>query len=186
MAGVHVLGKPLSGLGLLVLLAFCAGYLIAGEPNTFPATSGYNLDGKKYDVPGDFQGTNNLVIVTFQREQQKDADRWAAAARQIESSNSDFRYYEIAAMERRNSVLRWWWDSFMRKAIREQQTRDRTIIVYVNKHEFRDQLSIPDEKDVHVLLITHSGQILWHVQGGLTEEKRNALTETLSSQHHPQ
>ena len=166
-----------------VLVAFGFLCIAFAENPVFPSISGYNLDGRLYQVPADFQGSSNLVILTFQREQQKDADGWAVAARKLEVLFPEFRYHEITAMEHRNVLLRWWWDSFIRKGIHDPETRDRTVVVYVSKRDFRQQLLIPDEKEIHLLLISRNGEIFWRARGVVDQAKQDALQQQLALLH---
>lgn len=148
---------------------------------SFPEVSGVSLERKKYDLPRGFAGGNNLVIITFQREQQKDADTWVDTARQFERTSPGFHYYELAALERRGLLSRWWWESFMRNGTSDEEIRSRTIVLYVNKKQFRQELNIPDEKQVYSALVSHDGAVLWHSTGPLDENKRMALLQQLNS-----
>ena len=48
----------------------------------FPNVSGSNLERKRLELPDDFAGQINIVLVAFQRWQQAEVDTWIPAARQ--------------------------------------------------------------------------------------------------------
>jgi hypothetical protein len=65
----------------------------------------------------------------------------------------------------------------MRAGIPDSTARERTVTLYLDKAAFRRQLDIPDERDVHVLLVTRDGEIVWRTAGALSEDKRLELIE---------
>src|SRR5665213_237746 len=72
----------------------------------FPAIEATDLDHARLNLPQNFAGQLNLVIISFEREQQPEVDTWIQAAHEIESSHSKFRFYELLAMPHQNVLYR--------------------------------------------------------------------------------
>lgn len=149
----------------------------------FPSIQAKSLDGKQFHLPQDFGGQVNLVIVSFAREQQHIVDSWVPAAREMEAAHLNLRYYEIPAMSRQNFFYRWWFDAALRSNTVDTQLRTRILTAYVNMHTFLASLHIKNEKNVTVLLIDHSGRVLWQTAGLYTAEKQASLDATLTANH---
>jgi hypothetical protein len=72
----------------------------------------------------------------------------------------------------------------MRAGIPDPATRARTITLYLDKAGFRESLDIENEANIWLYLFDRSGQVLWRVEGGFTEEKgatlRDIVIQTLA------
>ena len=58
----------------------------------FPKVSGSNLEGRKFNVPGDFEGERNLAFVPFQR--------WHLDLAPVVVSSGEWRWLEKALVQR--------------------------------------------------------------------------------------
>jgi len=148
---------------------------------SFPSVSGSDLEGKKHRLPNDFEGSLNIVIVAFRREQTDLIEGWTGSLEEIERKNLTIRFYELPVLSRSYSPLRWWIDGGMRAGIADKKARKRTITVYTAKRSFKNQLAIPNEETIYIFLVDKSGKILWRSVGDFNEEKiqqlRNSLEE---------
>jgi hypothetical protein len=166
---------------ICLLTATLALTLRAQQAAVFPHLTASNLAKQKMTLPKDFAGTTNLLLIAFEREQQKDIDTWLPAAREIEAAHSTFRYYELPTIGRSNPVFRWYLDSAMRSGIQDGTTRSRTITLYVDKQDFRRTLDIPSESAISVLLVDKNGKVLWRATGDFTEEKKANLLDEIKA-----
>ena len=66
----------------------------------FPKVEASNLDKRQLHLPGDFEGDRNLLLVAFERHQQKDVDTWLREMKGFEKLDPNFRYYELPTIER--------------------------------------------------------------------------------------
>ncbi|HTU49679.1 MAG TPA: hypothetical protein VMF56_03740 [Acidobacteriaceae bacterium] len=149
-----------------------------GEFATIQATS---LNGVRMNLPADFAGQLNLVIITFAREQQQEVDSWIPAARQVESSHSQFRYYELPTMSRENLLYRWWFDEALRSNTTDKQLRSRILTAYVNKRMFKKSLDIENEKQVVAILVDPKGHVYWRANGPYKPADTPALLSVLAA-----
>ena len=141
----------------------------------FPAVTGSNLQRKKLNLPQDFQGELNLVLIAFQQWQQAQVDTWIPFARQLEDTHSGVCYYELPTIQRLNVLARTFINEGMRAGLPNPIVRERTITLYLDKDEFRQALQLPHEDDIFVLLLDSQGQVLWRAEGVFTPEKGESL-----------
>ncbi len=135
---------------------------IADKP--FPEVTGSNLEGKRYNLPADFEGEKNLCLIAFTREQQDDVDTWLTAVKPL-LGTPGFEMYELPTISKGNPAFRGWLDSAMRDGIPDRKQRERTITLYLDKKAFRDSLGLRDEKRIYALLVNRDGAILWQSEG---------------------
>jgi hypothetical protein len=151
----------------------------------FPAVTGSNLQREKLALPQDFEGEQNLVLIAFQQWQQAQVDTWLPYARQLESTHSGVRYYELPTIQRLNVLSRTFINEGMRAGIPDPVARERTITLYVDKLAFRQALQLPGEDNIYVLLLDRQGQVLWRTEGTFTPEKGDSLMAKVEAgQHH--
>lgn len=141
----------------------------------FPTVTGSNLQRQKLELPRDFQGEMNLVLIAFQQWQQTQVDTWLPFARQLEETHSGVRYYELPTIRRLNVLARTFINEGMRAGIPDPVARERTITLYVDKETFRESLQLSREDDIHVLLLDRHGQVLCRVEGTFTTDKGDSL-----------
>jgi hypothetical protein len=153
------------------------------KPAVFPPLTAYSLDKQKIDMPSAFEGQFDLLMISFQTEQQKDIETWLPVAQGIQHSNFNFRYYDLRVSSRENILFRWWETSSMRSDETDPETWHWIVPLYVDKDEFRHSLNIPAENQVAVLLSDRQGHILWRAYGPLTADKKASLTAALAAAH---
>ena len=145
----------------------------------FPAVRASNLNGRSFDLPGDFEGERNLVILAFQREQQALVDSWSPAIANLLARYADLCFYELPTISRGNLLFRAWLDGAMRAGIPARPARDHTITLYLDKAAFRQALDLPHEDTIYVLLFDRAGRVLWRSNGKHTAQLAGELEQVL-------
>jgi len=168
-------------------VALASSVLVQGPATTpaahFPSVSGDNLSKATLHLPADFAGANgNLILIAFEREQQKDVDTWAVRAAVLEKSQPGFRFYDLPILPRRDIFYRWWLNTAMRSGVSEDAARARTIPLYVGKEDFRKSLQIPSERTITALLLNKQGDVVWRTEGPWSDDKQKQLLSSL--EHH--
>jgi hypothetical protein len=178
-------------LPLLVTALFAAGGAGGADSSSnaasnfrFPALDALNLDKRPVKLPHDFAGERNLVVIAFQRQQQKDVDTWLDTRKRFETIDPALRYYELPTLARLNVFARWFIDNGMRGGIPSHEQRARTITLYLDKEPFRAALGLGDESSIYVLLLDREGNILWRSQGNFDESKAQSLEQALERLTH--
>ncbi|HEX4067846.1 MAG TPA: hypothetical protein VHZ09_17630 [Acidobacteriaceae bacterium] len=163
---------------LIALLLFSLlPVLDAAQPKTpvFPPVTAYALDKQKVDIPSGLEGQTDLLLVSFETEQQKDIDSWLPAGQALQHSSFQFHYYELPVFGRENFIFRWWDTSSLRTDETDPEAMHWIVPLFVDRHKFLQDLQIPNEKQVVALLVNRQGQILWRASGPMTPDKRASL-----------
>lgn len=174
-------------LSLLIIYYFAAASLRssvtppAAGLGKFPAVEATSLDHAQLNLPQNFAGQLNLVIISFAREQQQVVDTWLPAAQQIQATHNNFRYYELPTTARENLLYRWWFNSALRSNTTDKDLRSRILTTYVNKHEFRNSLHISNERHVVEVLVDQTGRVLWRADGPYTEANKAELLSAVTA-----
>jgi ATP10 protein len=141
----------------------------------FPVVTSYNLEKTKVVLPQDLEGQFNILLLSFEREQQSEADSWVPVAKQVEASHADVRYYQLPVFTRENFLYRWWLNSSLRSDLPEGESRKTTIPLYLNRPAFLADLQISTDQQISVLLVEKNGRVLWRTTGEATDEKKAGL-----------
>jgi hypothetical protein len=178
--------RLLRTLGLLVFTVPCAlaapQNSPASSPAVLPRVTAYALDRAKVTLPSDFSSPLNLLILSFQRDQQSVIDGWqthltGAAAPSVQT-------WLLPVSPQENGLYRWWLNASLRSSLPASQPRRYTVPLYVNKGQFLRSLNVSSEKDVVLLLTDKTGRVLWRADGPVTDSKVAGLTSFLKSAQH--
>ena len=145
----------------------------------FPSVKASNLEKRAFNLPADFEGDRNLLLVAFEREQQKDVDTWLREMKRFEELDPGFHYYELPTIQRPNAFTRWFIDTGMRRGIPDRKARERTITLYLDRKPFCDALLITDQKKIYAFLVNREGRVLWRSEGVFDEIKGASLRSAL-------
>jgi ATP10 protein len=149
------------------------------SPLVFPSVSAYALNKSRVNLPADFAGQSNLLLLSFEQEQQKDVDTWLPLAKDLLKTNPTLRAYMLPVFSRQNFLYRWWENSSLRSGVSEPSWLEFTVPLYLDKTRFRQNLMIDNEQQIIVLLVDKAGKVLWRNSGPLNDEKKAALTSVL-------
>lgn len=170
----------------LVALAGFAAVLWAQEPAVptdsmpqFPRVPGRSLTGRNMTLPDDFEGTLNVVLIAFVREQQADVDTWTPFLRDLAARVEGLRSYELPTLSRNYRWVRAMIDGGMRGGIPDSAVRAATITLYIDKGPFRQALGIEDERDIQVLVVEPGGRVRGRLAGRFSPEQAARLEKLL-------
>ncbi len=147
----------------------------------FPRITGTNLKRQKFNLPNDFEGDLNLILVAFQREQQLMVNTWLPTADLLESIHPRLRFYELPTISRMNPIARWFISTGMRSGIKDPKSRQRTITLYLDKEALRKALDIPDEESIYIFLLDRDGRVVWRSEGPCDVGKAEHLSDFIGS-----
>ena len=143
---------------------------------TFPAVTAYSLAKTKVSLPQDFGGKLNLLLLSFEREQQKDVDTWMPLVHDLKSANPNLRAFMFPVFPHENMLYRWWLALSLRGDVKAPGDLAFTMPLYLNKERFRQELQIPTEQEIVVLLVDKQGHVLWRTDGPLDDKKKAAVS----------
>jgi hypothetical protein len=152
----------------------------SSQTAVLPAVTAYALDRAKVTLPANFAAPLNLLILSFQRDQQAQVDGWLPVM-----TAPTVQTWWLFISPRENGLYRWWLNASLRGSLLPSQPRRYTVPLYVNKTQFLQSLQISSEQDVVLLLTDKWGHVLWRTAGAVNESKIAALTSFVmkSSSH---
>jgi hypothetical protein len=178
--------RLLRTLGFILFAVPCA--LAASQnspvssPAVLPSVTAYALDRAKVTLPNDFASPLNLLILSFQRDQQSEVDGWLPQL--TASSTPSVQPWLIPISPQENGLYRWWLNASLRSSLPASQPRRYTVPLYVNKAQFLRSLQVSSEREVVLLLTDKTGRVLWRATGPVTDAKLAGLTGFLKSAQH--
>ena len=152
------------------------------SPAVLPRVTAYALDRAKVTLPADFASPLNLLILSFQRDQQSVVDGWLLQL--TTSSTPSVQPWLLPISPQENGLYRWWFNASLRGSLPASQPRRYTVPLYVNKVQFLRSLQVGSEREVVLLLTDKAGRVLWRAVGPVTDVKLAALTSFLKSTPH--
>jgi hypothetical protein len=145
----------------------------------FPIVSGKNLLRENKQLPGDFEGILNVILIAFEQYQQYDVETWLPVLSDLESRFPGLQHYELPTISSRGRLAQWWIDEAMRAGIPNAEIREHTITLYLDKTAFREALEIDNERLIVVLLLDSQGNILWRCRGRWDAENGQMLQDQI-------
>ncbi len=136
-----------------------------------PTVKGSNLQRQKMTFPDDFTGEINLVFVAFLRRHQDLIDEWVPFVTQLAQDFPALAYYEFPTLPKRGPIYRTFLNEGMRAGIPSDNTRARTITLYLDKKAFKKALDIDSEQEMWLYLFDRSGKVIWRTAGKYSAEK---------------
>ena len=148
----------------------------------FPAVSGTNLLGTAYDLPQDFAGAYNLIVISFDEEQTVRAEGWLPLAREIAERDPDFAYYSLPTLKAMTPLVRGIITGGMTVVIPDEHLREITIMLFLDDLDaFVNGLSITDKNGLQVLLLNAAGEVIWRASGDYSDTSGNDLRAAIRS-----
>jgi hypothetical protein len=145
----------------------------------FPELPTRDLEGAERGLPADLEGERNVVILAFQRGQQRLVDSWVPWLETRALDDPGLRFYEVPTIGTGWRPVRAVIDGGMASAIRDRAVRRRTLTAYVPIGPVTAALGITDTSDIWLFLVGHDGDIAWRGRGGFSEETADGLVAAL-------
>lgn len=142
---------------------------------SFPEIKAVNLEGTEFNLPQDFKGKLNILVIAFKREQQIDVNTWIDETKSLLSKYPSLAFYEIPTIEPLNMFKRFIINNGMRGGIPNKSQREETITLYLDKPSFKQALGINTEDDIFVALVKPDGTLVWTATGIASGKKLNSL-----------
>lgn len=164
----------------LAFILFTAVGALAAPPPVLPPVTAYALDRAKVTLPADFAAPLNILILSFQRDQQSAVDGWFGAL----GAKPGVQTWLLPISQRENMLYRWWLNASLRGSQPPSQPRKYTVPLYVNKNEFLRALQLSSEQEIVLLLTDKAGRVLWRTVGPVNDSKKAELNTFLAKSTH--
>jgi hypothetical protein len=142
-----------------------------------PSVTAYALDRAKVTLPGDFTAPLNLLILSFQRDQQSVVDGWLPV---LTPGAPSVQTWSLPISPRANVLYRWWVNASLRTSLPASQPRRYTVPLYLDKAHFLRALQVSSEQEVVLLLTDKAGHVLWRTTGPVNDSKKAGLSGFVS------
>jgi hypothetical protein len=145
----------------------------------FPPLGARDLNGREVALPAGLPGEWNVVIVAFRRQQQELVDSWVPWLAERAAVMPRLAFVELPSIGVRWQPARPVIDGGMAAAIRDEQTRRRTLTVYTDIRRVTAALGITDRGTIWLFLTDRVGRVRWHGSGGWDGATASGLAAAL-------
>jgi len=137
----------------------------------FPIVTGANLNDVALTLPEDFAGEFNLVVVTFEQDQQVAAADWYPFLNDLAQADDRLNLYNIAALPDLNPMIRSMITGGLNATVTDEIVRNVLILLFLEDQQaFLDALEISDTSQIILLLLDADGHVLWQGAGEYSDE----------------
>lgn len=154
-----------------------------GAPVRFPQVSVSDLNGQSYELPVGLPSARAVIVMGFAHSQREEVARWAKALTLAVNGKADLMLIEMPVIDGGSAALRSVIRNGMRAGISDEDTRRRTMTLFVNRDEFARTLKLSSVEQPAVVLIARDGAILWKASGALSPEQLAGLSDVLATSH---
>jgi hypothetical protein len=145
-----------------------------------PTVTAENLNEKPFTLPAQLPAERSLVLMAFEREQQVVLNTWVEG---LSLKDNKLPWIETPVIAKGYGLFRGFIDNGMRRGIPDPALRERTITLYTDPTALRRDMGLSgDGKEVWVLVVDRSGQVLAQAPGAYSADKAKPLLEALNAQ----
>ena len=150
----------------------------------FPSVATEALDRTPLQLPEGFEGRQNLLLLSWARDQAGQVESWTAVAQALQHTDFNFRVYRMLVSAQENVLYRWWDNASLRASETDPQLLHWSVPLYTDKTALRRSLGIAgDEHRMAAILVDRAGRVLWHAEGVSTEQTRRSLLAAAGGAH---
>lgn len=145
-----------------------------------PVIKTQTLNEHEITLPQDLPGEKTLVLIAFDREQQKNVNTWITG---MKLGDNPFPWVETPVIEPRDSLSRGFIDASMRMGIRDVAAREKTITLYTDRMAFLKAMGLQSSVEtIYVAVVNRAGHVLASADGDYSKEKEAVLVKALMQQ----
>jgi hypothetical protein len=160
--------------GISMFLHISAHATPAGR---MPVISTETLSEKPLTLPADLPAEKTLVLIAFEREQQKDIDTWVEG---MQLKAGALPWIETPVIDPQNTFFRAVINRGMRGGIPDKALQDKTITLYTERAAFVKAMQLPGGiKTVYAAVVARSGEVLALAEGRYAADKAEVLRAAL-------
>ncbi len=145
----------------------------------FPTIEGQNIDGRPFELPDDFEGLYNIVLIAYRQQYLRDLDGWMPHARDLPTAFPDIQVYELPVVREMAWFMREQLDYWMTNGISDPLARATTITLYTDFQAFNQDLRLPNTDEIGIALVDRFGNVVWRERGECTEAKLENLENSI-------
>ncbi len=144
-----------------------------------PLVSAETLNERAVSLPADLPGEKTLVLMAFEREQQKQIDTWITGL-QLQD-NTQIEWIETPVIEPKNALFRAFINRGMRSGIKATPMRERTITLFTDRAALLKSMGLNDGTNtIYAAVVDRKGNVLASVSGAFDDEKAKVIKAGLA------
>ena len=147
----------------------------------FPIIVTRDLEGRRYEVPGDLPVGPRVLVIAFQRWHTSQVDTWAPALDRIVETHPGATWWEIPALSRVYTPMRPYIDGGMRAGIPDPVSRRKTLTSYTDLKSLGTALGLKGFDNVAVVLVDADSEVLWQGTGDRDDGAEAGLVAALET-----
>lgn len=172
---------------LMAVLAACV--LALGFPSerrvmgSLPPLAAKDLNHKRLQLPADLRAERTLALIGFDRSHAAGLDSWVQGLRlQTEPGIAWLRMPVLndpGTTHHREAL-----EAFLMARYPDRQDRARLVPVFTDRDQFVRTAGLTSTRLPHAVVLGRSGEVLARAEGWYSEDKAQALLETLAETGH--
>ena len=136
----------------------------------FPTIVAHDLEGRRYEVPGDLPVGPRILVLAFQRWHTALIEQWQPELDRVVHDHPGTTWWEIPALSRVYSPARLYIDGGMRAGIPDIQARRQTLTAYTDLRALASALELTSFETIYVLVVDARGEVVWMGSGEADDE----------------
>jgi hypothetical protein len=170
-------------LAALLALSATGDLLAEGARPRIPELSGYFLDGDRVSIPADLTEPLTLLVITYDDPGSEAFESWQAVAAGFDG---DLTGVFVVLLGERGGIDRAMTAGRLRRNVRAPALRASMVPVFQEAGVLRTQLGIDWNSPVIALLVTETGEIVWHQAGGASPTSPGEIRSRLDRAPAPE
>lgn len=179
MSNRSIFKTAMMTIGALVLNGFIFSSIAQlAQTGKMPEIKTETLAERELTLPQDLPGEKSLVLMAFEREQQKNVDTWING---MKLADSTIPWIETPVINGQNRFFRAFVNGGMRRGITDQKSRERTITLYTDRLVLLKAMGLPEvTTTIYAVVVDRSGNVLAKVEGDYSAEKAALMLAALN------
>jgi hypothetical protein len=153
------------------------------QAGVLPEIAAEALDKTMLNLPRQMEGRQNLLLLSWDRDQAGQIESWTAVAQALEHTQPGFVVYRMLVNTPENFIFRWWDNASLRAAETDPDLLHRDVPLYTDEARLRQAIGLSaGQRPVVALLVERSGRIVWKSTGPSTAASRASLLAAAHAQ----
>jgi hypothetical protein len=143
-----------------------------------PEFNAETLAERKVTLPRDLPGNRTLVLMTFAKAQQKNADSWVAGLGLMKSTTA---WIILPVIDKQNAFVQAMISGGMRVGTPDPKERDHIITLFTNQRDFIAAMQIKSgTKTNYAAVVDRAGKVWASAEGDYSADKAAPLLSALA------
>lgn len=167
---------------LLAASPFTGAVGAEDAPPRIPELSGYFLDGDRVSIPADLAEPLTLLVITYDDPGSEAFESWQAVAADFDG---DLTAVYVVLLGDRSRIERAVTAGRLRRSVQDPALRASMAPIFQEASALRAKLGIDGTSPVIALLVTETGEVVWHQSGRASQTSPGEIRSRLDGAAAP-